>query len=66
MTIMHMVTFDDGDFYCEGNHLVGVFTTEDLAAEAAARAVEELKSRGHHSCEVDVSPLEIDKEYDGW
>lgn len=26
-----IVTFDDGDYYCEGNHWLGPFATAELA-----------------------------------
>ena len=29
-----LATYDDGDYYCEGHHLIGIFTTEELAKEA--------------------------------
>lgn len=29
-----MVTYDDLDYYCEGNHIVGLYTTEELARQA--------------------------------
>lgn len=30
-----IVQYDDTDFYCEGMHLVGVYTTVEKAKEAA-------------------------------
>jgi hypothetical protein len=29
-----LVTYDDGDYYCEGGHLIGIFSSKELAEDA--------------------------------
>lgn len=42
MTKVYVVTFDDGDYYCEGGHIVGVFSDEKEAEGIA----EKVKTNG--------------------
>lgn len=34
---VYVVTFDDGDYYCEGGHIVGVFTNKEEAEGIAEK-----------------------------
>jgi len=53
MKTVYLVTYDDGDYYCEGNHIVGIFSTSELAEEAIQR----YKQRNQYFANYDYSKV---------
>lgn len=41
-----VVTYDDGDYYCEGDHILGIYTTREDAQEAILGASDYWKQQG--------------------
>jgi hypothetical protein len=72
--VFYSLTFDCGDYYCDGMHLVGIFDTEETAAQVrdmfkanAAEWFPALKSRGDEpqKWEYSIAPFTLGKVYDG-
>jgi hypothetical protein len=43
---IHVVTYDCGDYYCEGSHIFGVFDSDRLAKASIDMAPEYWASKG--------------------
>jgi hypothetical protein len=60
--ILYEVSYDDGDYYCEGEHTYGIYSTRELAEQALERAKQK-HSAWPNDYTFHISEIIVDKDY---